>query len=54
MTINEIIELLERRAQEHAKEWKDARYKGEERIADMHEGMRQEDMELIELLKASK
>ena len=53
MSINEIIEMLEKRAQEHAKEWKDARYKGEERIADMYEGMRQEDLELIKILKAS-
>lgn len=54
MTINEIIELLERRAQEHDKEWKDARLKGEERIADMYEGMRLESVELIKILKASK
>ena len=54
MTTNEIIALLERRAQEHMKNWRDARSRGEERIADMHEGMRLEDLELIELLKASK
>lgn len=53
MTINEIIDMLERRAQEHANEWRAARLKGEERIADMYEGMRQEDLELIKLLKAS-
>ena len=53
MTINEIIDMLERRAQEHASEWRAARLKGEERIADMCEGMRQEDLELIKLLKAS-
>lgn len=54
MSTNEIIEMLEKRAQDHMKNWRDARYRGEERIADMHEGMRQEDLELIELLKASK
>ena len=54
MTTNEIIEMLEKRVQEHSKNWKDARSKGEERIADMYEGMRQEDIELIEILKASR
>lgn len=54
MSTNEIIEMLEKRVQEHMKNWKDARLKGEERIADMYEGMRQEDLEIINLLKASK
>lgn len=51
MSTNEIIEMLEKRVKDHMENWKAARAKGEERIADMHEGMRLEDIELIELLK---